>query len=90
MGTAVVEARDLRKRYGHVAAVDGVSFAVEAGEFFGIPGPNGAGKTTTLETSGCSAGTTSSERRGVVRTEAHLGAARHRDAASGERSEPSK
>jgi ABC-2 type transport system ATP-binding protein len=39
----------LRKRYGDVNAVDGVSFEVEAGEFFGILGPNGAGKTTTLE-----------------------------------------
>ena len=45
--TIVVE--DLRKRYGKVNAVDGVSFQVEAGEFFGILGPNGAGKTTTLE-----------------------------------------
>jgi ABC-2 type transport system ATP-binding protein len=41
--------RELRKRYGTVAAVDGISFDVGAGEFFGILGPNGAGKTTTLE-----------------------------------------
>jgi ABC-2 type transport system ATP-binding protein len=40
---------DLRKSYGDVTAVDGVSFEVEEGEFFGILGPNGAGKTTTLE-----------------------------------------
>jgi len=39
----------LRKSYGDVAAVDGVSFDVQQGEFFGILGPNGAGKTTTLE-----------------------------------------
>lgn len=39
----------LAKRYGDVQAVDGISFAVESGEFFGILGPNGAGKTTTLE-----------------------------------------
>jgi ABC-2 type transport system ATP-binding protein len=40
---------DLHKRYGDVRAVDGVSFEVQHGEFFGILGPNGAGKTTTLE-----------------------------------------
>jgi ABC-2 type transport system ATP-binding protein len=40
---------DIRKWYGETHAVDGVSFEVESGEFFGILGPNGAGKTTTLE-----------------------------------------
>jgi ABC-2 type transport system ATP-binding protein len=40
---------DLVKSYGELRAVDGVSFAVRRGEFFGILGPNGAGKTTTLE-----------------------------------------
>lgn len=44
-----IEVTDLRKWYGDVHAVDGVSFTVEGGEFFGILGPNGAGKTTTLE-----------------------------------------
>jgi ABC-2 type transport system ATP-binding protein len=44
-----ISVRDLRKSYGDVIAVDGVSFDVEDGEFFGILGPNGAGKTTTLE-----------------------------------------
>ncbi len=46
---ATISVRDLRKAYGDVHAVDGVSFEVEQGEFFGILGPNGAGKTTTLE-----------------------------------------
>jgi ABC-2 type transport system ATP-binding protein len=46
---ATISVRDLRKSYGAVRAVDGVSFEVEQGEFFGILGPNGAGKTTTLE-----------------------------------------
>ncbi|HEX9032340.1 MAG TPA: ABC transporter ATP-binding protein [Streptosporangiaceae bacterium] len=44
-----IAVRDVRKSYGAVAAVDGISFDVEPGEFFGILGPNGAGKTTTLE-----------------------------------------
>ncbi|MEO5833435.1 MAG: ABC transporter ATP-binding protein [Nakamurella sp.] len=44
-----IEVQDLRKRYGSLAAVDGVTFEVGTGEFFGILGPNGAGKTTLLE-----------------------------------------
>jgi len=44
-----IEVSDLRKRYGDVEAVSGVSFAVERGEVFGLLGPNGAGKTTTVE-----------------------------------------
>ena len=43
-----VEVRELRKSYGDLVAVDGISFHVEPGELFGFLGPNGAGKTTTV------------------------------------------
>ena len=44
-----VSCRELRKRYGDVIAVDGLSLDVHRGECFGLLGPNGAGKTTTIE-----------------------------------------
>jgi ABC-2 type transport system ATP-binding protein len=46
---ALVEARDLVKRFGSLIAVDGISFAVERAEVVGFLGPNGAGKSTAMK-----------------------------------------
>jgi len=48
MGHAI-EAQELRKSYGEVQALDGVSFSVAEGTVFGLLGPNGAGKSTTVK-----------------------------------------
>ena len=44
-----ITVEDLRKNYGHVKAIDGISFNVNCGEVFGFLGPNGAGKTTAIK-----------------------------------------
>ncbi len=44
----MIEVQHLTKQYGHVTAVDDISFRVERGEILGFLGPNGAGKTTTM------------------------------------------
>ena len=46
---SAIEVDGLKKRYGDLHAVDGISFSVRKGEVFSLLGPNGAGKTTTIE-----------------------------------------
>jgi len=45
---AMIEVKNLKKSYGDVEALKGISFSVKEGEIFGLLGPNGAGKTTTV------------------------------------------
>jgi branched-chain amino acid transport system ATP-binding protein len=45
----LLECRDVKKHYGALAAVDGISLSIRSGETVGIGGPNGAGKTTFLD-----------------------------------------
>ena len=48
MASVELEIDGLRRRYGSVVALDGLSFDVPSGQVFGFLGPNGAGKTTTM------------------------------------------
>lgn len=49
----MIEAKELRRRFGPVVAVDGISFRAEKGQVVGLLGPNGAGKTTTMRMLTC-------------------------------------
>ena len=44
--TALLEAKNVGKRFGGVQALSGVSFSIAKGDIYGLIGPNGAGKTT--------------------------------------------
>lgn len=46
--TNIIEVENLVKRFNGITAVDGISFSMPKGEFYGLLGPNGAGKTTTI------------------------------------------
>ena len=58
---ALIEVKNLTKRYGDFAAVEDVSFAMEKGRVYGFLGPNGAGKSSTMNIiTGCLAATSGS------------------------------
>ncbi|MHC4604090.1 MAG: ATP-binding cassette domain-containing protein [Planctomycetota bacterium] len=49
----MIEVKELRRSFGPIVAVDGVSFNVEKGDVLGFLGPNGAGKTTVMRMLAC-------------------------------------
>ena len=50
VASLAVEAREVRKRFGPVTALDGLTVTINAGEIYGLMGPNGSGKTTFIRT----------------------------------------
>jgi ABC-type multidrug transport system ATPase subunit len=65
---AAVEVRNLRKTYGHLVAVDDLSFTIDHGEVFALRGPNGSGKSTavrSLVAAACGGGEQFSDRIGA-------------------------
>jgi ABC-2 type transport system ATP-binding protein len=63
MNEVAIEAQGLHKEFGDIQAVQGVSFAVQAGEIFSLLGPNGAGKSTTISMLACLLQPTSGDAR---------------------------
>jgi ABC-2 type transport system ATP-binding protein len=57
----MIDVKNLTKKFGELAAVDGLTFSVAEGEVFGLLGPNGAGKTTTIRMLCCLISNTSGE-----------------------------
>ncbi len=51
--STMIEVKNIGKHFGHIKAVDSISFTVEKGEVLGFLGPNGAGKTTTMKMLTC-------------------------------------
>ena len=49
----MIEVKELRRSFGPIIAVDGISFEVEKGQVLGLLGPNGAGKTTAMRMLAC-------------------------------------
>jgi ABC-2 type transport system ATP-binding protein len=61
MSNTIIQVENLVKKFGHLVAVDHISFDVAPGEIFGFLGPNGAGKTTTIRMLCCLISETSGE-----------------------------
>ena len=59
----MIDAENLTRKFGDLAAVHNVTFHIDEGEVFGLLGPNGAGKTTTVRMLCCLIGKTSGEAR---------------------------
>jgi ABC-2 type transport system ATP-binding protein len=49
----MISVKDLRRRFGSIVAVDGISFEAHRGDVLGFLGPNGAGKTTAMRMIAC-------------------------------------
>jgi len=77
--TPMIEVADLRKRYGEIEALKGISFSIHKGEIVGFLGPNGAGKSTCLKIMTCFIPPTSgSVRIGGLDVQEHSRAVRKR------------